>query len=262
MEPYRYFPGTLPLLISIPHCGTHVPAPILERFTPEAKQLRDTDWHVDRLYDFAREMGAHVLAATHARYVVDLNRAPDDASLYPGSFTTGLVPTTLFDGSPIYAGKAPDAAEIAARVEQYWRPYHARIAQWIAEQRDAHTKCIFEAHSIKSRVPLLFEGQLPDLNFGTAEGASASAAFTARVMEVAAASGYSHVLNGRFKGGYITRHYGNPAAGVHAIQLELSQVNYMDEQPPFAYDEAKARALQTTLKAVLGAVAQACHPGS
>lgn len=256
MEPYRYFPGRIPLLVSVPHCGTHVPDSILARLTPEAKQLPDTDWHVDRLYDFVREMGAHLLVATHSRYVVDLNRAPDDRSLYPGKFTTGLVPTTRFDGSPLYVGAAPDAAEVAARVAQYWQPYHARIQQWIAEQNHHHTKCVFDAHSIASRVPLLFEGQLPDLNFGTADGASASAELTARATEVAERSDYSTALNGRFKGGYITRHYGNPAAGIQAIQLELAQVNYMNEQYPFAYDDAKARALQDVLRAVIGVVAQ------
>jgi N-formylglutamate deformylase len=256
MEPYRYFPGTIPLLISVPHCGTFVPESILARLTPEAKQLPDTDWHVDRLYDFVRGMGAHLLVATHSRYVVDLNRAPDDTSLYPGKFTTGLVPTMRFDGSPLYVGAAPDAAEVAARVEQYWKPYHACITQWISEQSGVRTKCVFDVHSIASRVPLLFEGQLPDLNFGTADGASASAELTARVMEVAERSAYSAVLNGRFKGGYITRQYGNPAAGIQTIQLELSQVNYMQEQYPFAYDDAKAASLQEVLRAVVAVVAQ------
>jgi len=252
MEPYRYIPGNIPLLISIPHCGTYVPEHILARLTPEAKQLPDTDWHVDRLYGFARELGAHMLIATHSRYVVDLNRPPDDASLYPGQFTTGLCPATLFDGTPLYlAGQEPDAIELATRRATYWQPYHDRLRQWIAEQNANHTKCVFDAHSIASVVPTFFEGQLPDLNLGTADGTSARPALAEALLAVCEQSGYPSVLNGRFKGGYITRNYGNPTAGIQAIQLELTQRNYMDEAPPFAYDEAKAARLQTALRALL-----------
>lgn len=256
MEPFRYFAGSIPLIVSVPHCGTFVPEGILARLTPAAKQLPDTDWHVDRLYAFAREMGVHMIAATHSRYVVDLNRGADNASLYPGQFTTGLCPTTLFDGAPLYTGAAPGAAEVAERTELYWKPYHARLSSLIAELKATHGKVIlFDAHSIASQVPLLFEGTLPDLNFGTADGVTADAGLMVRVMNACAGSRYSVVHNGRFKGGYITRNYGRPAEGVQTIQLELAQKNYMQEQAPFAYDEAKALELQEVLCRVLSCVA-------
>ena len=257
MEPFRYIPGTIPLVVSIPHCGTHVPASILARLKPAAKQLPDTDWHVDRLYDFARELGAHLLIATHSRYVIDLNRSPDNSSLYPGKFTTGLCPTTFFDGSPLYLpGTEPDAADIAARTTQYWQPYHNQLRRVLDAQTALHGRCrLFDAHSIASQVPTLFDGQLPDLNLGTADGATITPALAETLIATANASGYSSVYNGRFKGGYITRHYGNPSAGIEAVQLELAQCNYMQETPPFAYDESKANQLQPVLRAILNALA-------
>ncbi len=256
MEPYRYFPGTIPLIVSVPHSGTYVPDAILDRFTPEAKPLPDTDWHVDRLYAFVRDMGAHMLVATHSRYVVDLNRDPSGQSLYPGKFTTGLCPTTLFTGSPIYReGHAPDAAEITARTQSYWQPYHEQLRTLIDAQIAQHGRCmLFDAHSIASRVPAFFEGQLPDLNLGTADGATVPAALAEKLISITQNSPYSSVYNGRFKGGYITRHYGNPELGVQAVQMELAQCNYMNESAPYAYDEAKARALQVVLAPLLEAL--------
>lgn len=261
MEPFRYIPGTIPLLISIPHCGTYVPEGILARLTPAAKQLPDTDWHVDRLYDFARELGAHMLIATHSRYVIDLNRGPDNASLYPGQFTTGLCPTTLFDGSPLYLeGEAPDADEILQRRAQYWQPYHDKILQWISEHTETYPKVakrvLFDAHSIASQVPLLFEGRLPDLNLGTADGKTVPPALGEKLIGIAKASDYSAAYNGRFKGGYITRHYGDPARGMVAVQLELAQCNYMHETAPYAYDEDKAYKLQKVLRSLLAALGE------
>lgn len=259
-EPYRYFPGTVPVVMSIPHTGIYVPPTILERFTPAAKQLPDTDWHVERLYAFARALGVHLLAATHSRYVVDLNRAPDDASLYPGRFTTGLCPATLFDGTLLYEhGKTPDAGEIQQRTAQYWQPYHTKLAEVIATLRAQHNKVVvFDAHSIRSQVPTFFEGTLPDLNFGTSDGATASAELASELVTCAERSAYSVVLNGRFKGGYITRYYGNPARGIHAVQLELAQKNYMQENFPFAYEESKAKQLQKILRAILTKVMEWC----
>lgn len=249
MDPYHYFPGTIPVILSIPHTGTFVPDAILERFSEEAKQLPDTDWHVEKLYEFARGMGVHMLAATHSRYVADLNRAPDNSSLYPGRFTTGLCPLTLFDGTPIYRkGREPDDKEIRARMETYWQPYHAKLQSLIGELKAIHKNiAVLDAHSIRSEVPTLFSGALPDLNFGTADGMAADAALAEKLFEVCKESPYSAVHNGRFKGGYITRHYGNPKEGVHAVQLELAQKNYMQEEYPFAYDDAKAGKLQATL---------------
>jgi N-formylglutamate deformylase len=252
MELYRYFPGKLPVLVSVPHCGTHVPEAIRARLTGQAQALPDTDWHVDRLYDFARAMGVHLLAATHSRYVADLNRAPDDASLYPGRFTTGLCPLTDFNAVPLYRpGAAPDEAEVRQRIDAYWQPYHRRLRETLAELRNGNERVVlFDAHSIRSQVPRLFDGVLPDFNFGTGGSMSCDPALARSLLEIGKASAYSSVLDGRFTGGYITRHYGAPAQGIHALQLELAQVNYMDEDS-FAFDEAKAAKLQGTLRLVV-----------
>jgi N-formylglutamate deformylase len=253
-EPFRFTPGTVPLLVSLPHVGTGVPPEIEARLTGAARALPDTDWHVDRLYDFLGELGASVLAATQSRYVVDLNRAPDDAPLYPGASNTGLCPAATFGESPIYLdGRAPGAEEIAARRETYWRPYHDRLAATLDEMRARHgTALLWEAHSIRSRVPRFFAGRLPDLNFGTGGGVSADPGLLARLAAVAeAAQGYSHALNGRFKGGYITRTYGDPTGGVHAVQLELSQITYMDEEPPYNFREDLAAGIRPVLRRLL-----------
>jgi N-formylglutamate deformylase len=245
--------GTAPLLVSLPHDGSLIPPELAARMTPEARRAPDTDWHVSRLYAFARDLGASVLVPRHSRYVVDLNRPEDDTSLYPGQNTTGLCPAVRFTGDPVYLdGQAPDAAEVAARVGRYWRPYHAALRGEIARLRAAHGRVVlWEGHSIRGEVPFLFEGRLPDLNLGTAGGASCAPALQARLETVLAAQGdYDWVANGRFKGGHITRHYGRPAEGVDAVQLEISQRNYMDEDS-FAWDEALAQRLQTVLRALL-----------
>jgi len=257
-QPYLYTPGTVPVLVSMPHTATFVPPAILDRFTPAAKQLPDTDWHIDRLYAFARELGAHMLMPTHSRYVVDLNRAPDNQSLYPGKFTTGICPMELFDASPVYEkGREPDDKEIAQRITEYWQPYHRKLQSIIAELKTKHARvAVFDAHSICSKIPTLFEGVLPDLNLGTADGKTADAALAETLFMKCKASPYSAVHNGRFKGGHITRNYGNPAQGIHAVQLELAQKNYMQEAYPFAYDEAKAAKLQETLSGVLSIIIQ------
>lgn len=257
MDPYHYFPGTIPVIVSIPHGGTHVPDAILERFTPAAKQLPDTDWHVEKLYAFAREMGVHMLAATHSRYVADVNRDPSGQSLYPGKFTTGICPATLFDGTPVYAGNAPDEKETNDRIETYWKPYHEKLTALVAELKARHEKVVvFDAHSIRSEIPKLFDGALPDLNLGTADGTTANAELAEKLFACCKQSRYSAVYNGRFKGGYITRHYGQPKQGVHAVQLELAQRNYMNENHPFAYDEHKAGQLQATLSPFVSLLAE------
>jgi N-formylglutamate deformylase len=247
--------GTTPLLVSLPHDGSHLPDEFAARMQPEARGAPDTDWHVSRLYAFARELGASVLVPTHSRYVVDLNRPPDDVSLYPGQNTTGLCPAVRFSGDPVYLdGHAPPPDEVAVRVEQYWRPYHAMLQSEIARLKAEHGRVLlWEGHSIRSRVPFLFDGLLPDLNLGTVGGASCTAATQARLEAVMAGQGrYSYVVNGRFKGGYITREYGRPAQGVEAVQLELAQCNYMDEHS-FAYDDARAAELQPLLRQLLEA---------
>ena len=254
MEIFRLHRGSTPLLVSVPHCGTHVPGDIAGRLTPEARLLADTDWHVERLYDFAAGLGAGVLAATHSRYVVDLNRPPDGAALYPGSDNTELCPTTTFARQAIYRDDGPpDAAEIERRVETWWRPYHETLAAELGRLRAEHgIALLFDAHSIRSRVPRFFEGRLPDFNLGTAGGGSADAGLATRLLEICAGTaGFSSVLNGRFTGGYITRAYGRPAEGVHAVQLELSQITYMDEDPPFAYRADLAGTVRPVLEALL-----------
>jgi N-formylglutamate deformylase len=247
--------GEAPLLVSLPHDGTAVPEALAARMTPEARAVPDTDWFVSRLYAFARGLGASVLVPRHSRYVVDLNRPPDDVSLYPGQNTTGLCPAVRFDGGPVYRpGQAPGPDEVQGRVETYWRPYHEALADELARLRARHGRALlWEGHSIRGTVPFLFEGRLPDLNLGTAAGASCTPARQARLEAVLAAQpDYTWVVNGRFKGGYITRHYGRPGQGVDAVQLELAQSTYMDEDA-VRYDEARALKLQGLLEPLLRA---------
>jgi N-formylglutamate deformylase len=253
MDVFILHRGTGPLLVSLPHDGSAIPAGMAERMTDGARAAPDTDWHVARLYAFARELGASVLVPAYSRYVVDLNRPQDDASLYPGQNTTGLCPTVRFSGEPVYLpGREPDAAEVAARVETYWRPYHEALLEELQRLRRAHGRVVlWEGHSIRGEVPFLFDGRLPDLNLGTADGASCSPALQARLEAVLAAQGrYDWVANGRFKGGYITRHYGDPGNGIDAVQLETSQRIYMDEAS-FRWDDERAAAAQETIRALL-----------
>jgi N-formylglutamate deformylase len=245
--------GTAPLFISLPHDGTLIPGDISSRMTPHARLVPDTDWNVERLYAFALELGASMLVPAYSRYVVDLNRPTDNASLYPGRNTTGLCPIVQFSGQPIYqAGEEPHGSEIAERVETYWKPYHATLAAEIERLHAAHGRVVlWEGHSIRSVVPFLFEGRLPDFNLGTAEGASCSRELQRTLVDALAAQHrYTHVANGRFKGGYITRHYGNPGAGVDAIQLELAQVNYMDEDT-FEFLPERAAPTQVVIRRLL-----------
>ncbi|HZV24154.1 MAG TPA: N-formylglutamate deformylase [Luteimonas sp.] len=246
--------GAAPLLVSLPHDGSAIPEAIGARMTASARRAPDTDWHVSRLYDFARALGASVLVPRYSRYVVDLNRPPDDTSLYPGQNTTGLCPTRQFSGEPVYLeGEEPSPGEIADRIERYWRPYHAALQAELARLHSRHGRVVlWEGHSIRgSGLPFLFEGRLPDLNLGTADGASCTSSLQQRLQHVLAAqTGYDWVANGRFKGGYITRHYGDPANGVDAVQLEISQRIYMDEDS-FAYDPARAARAQATIRALL-----------
>lgn len=248
--------GTVPLLISLPHDGSEIPAELAARMADAARAAPDTDWHVSRLYAFARELGASILVPRYSRYVVDLNRPPDDTSLYPGQNTTGLCPAVQFNGAPVYRdGEAPTAGEIGERVEGYWRPYHDALRAELDRIHAEHGRAVlWEGHSIRgSELPFLFEGRLPDLNLGTSAGASCSPALQARLEAALAAQGdYDWVANGRFKGGYITRHYGEPARDIDAVQLEISQRNYMDEAS-FAYDDAKAERLQAVIRTLLEA---------
>ena len=248
--------GTRPLLVSLPHDGSFIPDDLAGRMTAGARTAPDTDWFVSRLYDFVRELGASVLVPRHSRYVIDLNRPPDDVSLYPGQNTTGLCPIVRFSGEPVYlAGQEPDEAEVRARTERYWRPYHQTLQAELDRLREAHGRVLlWEGHSIRAEVPFLFEGRLPDFNLGTAAGASCRPE-TERALRdrLAAQSAYRWVVNGRFKGGYITRHYGRPEQGVEAVQLELAQCNYMDEDR-VVYDEGRADRVRSVIRALLEAV--------
>lgn len=250
---YRHHQGDTPLLISIPHAGTEVPNEIAGRFGSAARALPDTDWHVPILYDFAADLGASMLEARFSRYVVDLNRPPNDKSLYPGQVKTGLCPDTLFDGTALYqAGQSPGEAEIERRRMRYWQPYHDQLGKALEGIRNRFGYALlYDAHSIACRVPRLFPGRLPDLNLGTAHGSSCSAVCEQALVAVLGASGYSYVVNGRFVGGYITRHYGRPNENLHAVQMEITQDSYMDEIDGFPYNEAKARRLQPVLEKVL-----------
>ena len=255
-EPFRTVSGTAPLLVSMPHVGTEVPAEVAARFTEAAQPLPDTDWHVDRLYNFLGELDVAVISARYSRYLVDLNRPPDDQPLYPGAANTGLCPTTTFDGAAIYReGAEPDAAEIAARREAYWQPYHDHLEAELSAIRARYgIAVLWDAHSIRSHVPRLFEGRLPDLNFGTAGGTSADPKLLAALEQVAGGTaGYSWTSNGRFKGGAITRSYGEPDWGIHAVQLELSQVTYMSETPPYRFREGLAVGIRPVLRRLLEA---------
>jgi formiminoglutamase len=236
-EIYSFAAGRVPVLVSMPHVGTELMPGLADRLSDAARPLGDTDWHLPLLYDFLSELGCSVLAARHSRFVIDLNRPADDAPLYAGA-TTGLIPDILFDGTPAYRpGAEPDAAERSVRLDAYWRPYHERIETELARLVAAHGKVVLlDAHSIRGIVPRLFEGRLPDFNVGTADGRSCAPEIAERTMDVlGTAPGYGAVLNGRFKGGHITRHYGDPANGRHAIQLELVQETYMDVTPPYGF---------------------------
>lgn len=253
MDIFELHRGTAPLLISVPHDGTAVPDDIAARLTDSARRVPDTDWHVARLYAFARELGASVIVPKHSRYVIDLNRSEDDVSLYPGQNTTGLCPIVQFTGEPVYReGMTPTEDEVRARVERYWRPYHQALRGEIERMKAEHGRIVlWEGHSIRGEVPFLFEGRLPDLNLGTANGASCSPALQSRLEAVLAGQGdYDFVVNGRFKGGYITRHYGDPGDGVDAVQLEISQRIYMDETT-FAYRAASAMGAQQAIRRLL-----------
>ncbi len=255
MQVRRLIQGSLPILVSMPHTGSFLPPDLKKRMTPQGLRVADTDWHMERLYDFAEKMGASILAPTHSRYVIDLNRPQDDQTLYPGQVKTGLCPLETFAGEKIYKnGEEPDNIEKANRIGAYWLPYHETIESELQRIREKHGYAIlYDAHSIRSEVPRLFEGRLPDLNLGTAKGLSCAAGMGEAAMVAASDGDYTSVLNGRFVGGHITRHYGRPAENIHAIQMELVQANYMDENT-FAYLPEKAEKLQVVLKKVIEAL--------
>jgi N-formylglutamate deformylase len=254
MEAVEVVQGSSPVILGLPHTGTQLPPDVWARLNENGRLLADTDWHIHRLYEGLLPGTSSVRALFH-RYVIDANRDPQDTSLYPGQNTTGLVPLTDFDGRPIWQS-APERDDIAARLARYHAAYHEALAAEIARVQAIHGIAIlYDCHSIRSRIPFLFDGVLPDFNIGTNEGKSCDPQIEEIVFGFAQASGRTHVLNGRFKGGWTTRHYGRPEDGVHAIQMELAQSTHLaSEAPPFAYDAAKADGLRETLAAMLAAL--------
>ncbi|MDH5541189.1 MAG: N-formylglutamate deformylase [Rhizobacter sp.] len=249
--------GNSPLLVSLPHVGMVIPDTLRPLYLDRALAVEDTDWHLDQLYGFVRELGAGLIVPRYSRYVIDLNRPPQDAPMYAGANNTELCPTHFFSGDALYReGMAPDAVEIARRRDGYWQPYHGALQRELARIHVTHGHAIlFDGHSIKSELPWLFEGRLPDLNLGTANGTSCAAslrAALARVLE--SQTDFTQVVDGRFKGGHITRHYGDPPRGVHAIQLEMCWSCYMVEQPPFRVDAERAARVEPVLRALVQAM--------
>jgi len=253
-EVYSFVQGQAPILISVPHCGTKVPDHLAARMTPAALVLADTDWHVHRLYDFAPALGASMLMADFSRYVVDLNRDPEGEVLYPGHENTPIVPLDTFERLPLYRpGEEPSPDEIARRIETYWKPYHARIAAELRRIKERFGRAIlFDAHSIRSRLPRFFKGRLTDFNLGTASGASMEGGLARALLAICErAEGATSVLDGRFTGGYITRRYGKPADGIEAVQLELTWSLYMNENPPYRFRPERAAALKPILQRLI-----------
>jgi N-formylglutamate deformylase len=255
--------GTAPLILSIPHAGTEIDWALEDALADPWRARKDADWWVGQLYFFARDLGATIVQTTLSRTMIDVNRPPDGASLYPGQATTDLCPLTTFDGEPLYhPGQEPDAMEVLRRRELFHAPYHAALMLEILRLRRTHPRVVlYDCHSIRSWVPRLFDGLLPHFNIGTFEGKSCDPGLT-RVIEAACdATQFSRVTNGRFKGGYITRHYGQPAKGVHAVQMELATRGYLlepDDDPapenwPPAYDTAYAAPMEKALRNILTA---------
>jgi N-formylglutamate deformylase len=254
MAVFEVHQGTSPVILAFPHTGTDVPPAVWERLNDNGKILADTDWHIHDLYSGLLDDATTVRATFH-RYVIDANRDPDGSSLYPGQNTTGLVPDTDFDGKPIWKpGEEPTQSDIEERLREFHAPYHAALAAEIDRVKSIHgIAVLYDCHSIRSHIPFLFEGKLPDFNIGSDMGKTCDPAIEKIVVDVtSAATDYTSILNGRFKGGWTTRHYGQPETGVHAIQMELAQCSHLTtEAPPFAYDEAKAAKLRTHLKEIL-----------
>jgi len=249
--------GHTPLLVSVPHAGTFISAPLHGRLQPRALAVEDTDWYLDRLYSFATAMGAGLIVPRHSRYVIDLNRPSDNRPMYAGANNTELCPTSFFTGDPLYVeGQEPSEAEVRQRVATYWQPYHDALRDELARLKAEHGHAIlFDGHSIKSQLPWLFEGTLPDLNLGTADGSACAPSLRdALAALLQAQTLYSVAIDGRFKGGHITRHYGRPHEGVHAVQLEKCWSTYMREVPPLDWHAARAEQLQALLRQLVGAL--------
>lgn len=259
---YVHHQGAGPLVVSFPHVGTYLPDEIAATMTDAGRAVADTDWHVHLLYSFLENSDATRLIATHSRYAADLNRDPEGGLLYPGKFETGVCPVTSFSGQPLYKpGYAPDADAITRRIRDYWQPYHQQLTSALAHAKAGHGYALLlDAHSILSRLPRLFEGRLPHLNLGTADGKSCAPAIADAAMAVFSGQNrFSAVKNGRFKGGHITRHYGRPQDGIHVLQLEIAMDTYLDEGNPALFDAARAAPLQNVLRDFVAAIGEAAR---
>lgn len=248
--------GTSPVVLGFPHTGTMVPRGIMTCLNDNGNNLTDTDWHIHKLYDDLLADLTTVRTLIH-RYAIDVNRSPEDQSLYPGKNTTGLCPTTDFDGKPIYlVDKEPDQSQIQCRQIEFHQPYHDALQTELDRVKDIFGFVIlFDCHSIRSKIPFLFEATLPDFNIGTNTGTTCDLDIEATVVDICDnADNYSHILNGRFKGGWTTRHYGRPEINQHVVQMELAQSTYMQEKPPWSYDPSKADRLRIHLKTILTAL--------
>lgn len=251
---FSLYQGTTPLVLSLPHVGTTIPDELKSNYTERALQVEDTDWHLERLYDFARALGASVVVPRMSRYVIDLNRPPDNTPMYPGASNTELCPTRFFSGDLLHVdGAAPNASEVNRRRAAYWQPYHDALG---AELERVHTQfgyaLLWDGHSIRSEIPWLFDGKLPDLNLGTASGTScADSLRAALVSEMQQSAQFTHAADGRFKGGYITRNYGRPSHNIHAVQMEMCQSLYMQESLPFDFSDDKAQRVRPLLRRLL-----------
>ncbi len=254
MNPVEIHHGNSPIVLGLPHTGTHVPESVSERLNDRGRTLTDTDWHVHRLYDGLLPDATTVRATFH-RYVIDANRDPSGKSLYPGQNTTGLIPLTDFDNNPLWReGSEPGDSDIEERLASFHAPYHAALQAELERVREMHGMVIlYDCHSIRSHCPFLFEGRLPDFNIGDNNGTTCASDITAIVEKVCAgADQYTHVVNGRFKGGWTTRHYGRPTENMHAIQMELTQSSHLQsENLPFEYDDEKAERLRSHLAELL-----------
>jgi N-formylglutamate amidohydrolase len=251
---YKLVEGTGPLVVSMPHAGALTPEEIAQRITDAGRAAADTDWHVNRLYEFLDAVEVPHIRSIYSRYVCDLNRPPDGTPLYDGAGPSQLCPTHTFDGEAIYQdGHEPGEDEIRSRWRDYWQPYHLALAQLMLQAKDRYgVVVLLEAHSIRSQIPRLFEGTLPDVNIGTRAGTSCAPELRERVAEVVReAEGYSHAIDGRFQGGFITRSYGRPDEGTHALQLELAQRTYMTERPPWTYSNQGGGSVRPHLRRIV-----------
>ena len=254
MELLKFYPGSLPILISMPHNGTLIPDELRPLYTANGLAAEDTDWYMDKLYSFGQKLGCAIVKPLISRYVIDLNRSPENEDLYPGQTSSRLCPKTTFTGEPLYLKKSPNSEETKQRLSRYYLPYHDQLNYWIQETLNRYkVAVIYEAHSIKSQLPRLFQGQLSELNLGTNSGQSCSPELQKIVWSYLQKSSYTSVKNERFKGGYITRHYGQPENGFHTLQMEITQSCYMDENT-LEINQHEFQKLQCFLKTLITAI--------